>query len=219
MNMKKALILISLLATVALVPAQQYQLKINAKAGQTFKYVMDIISAGPQASKIGMQMNMKITKVEKGQFTVTTTMGGMTMNGSPAPPTVADQIKQMVLINVMDSRGKVLKSEAKGLPGMPSGNQGTSVPFPAKPIRIGNTWTGEADIQGKKIKTSYKLIAVKQVAGKQAAVIHATPQNVPQMTLDGPIVFSVELATGFPISMSMSGRGGPGTVKMTLRRI
>jgi len=217
--MKKALILVSFLAVAALAPAQQYQLKINAKAGQNFKYLMDIASGGPQASKIGMQMNMKVTKVEKGLFTVAMTMGEMTMNGQPAPASVSDQIKQMVMINVMDSRGTVIKSETKGLPGMPAGNQGTSVPFPAKPVKIGGTWTGEATIQGKKIKTSYKLIAVKQVSGKQAAVIHATPEQTPQMTLDGPIVFSVELATGFPISMSMSGKSGPRTVKMTLRRL
>jgi len=217
--MKKALLAISLVASVVLAPAQQYQLKINAKAGQSFKYVMDILSSGPQTSKIGMQMNMKVTKVEKGQFTVTTTMGGMTMNGQPAPASISDQLKQMVMINVMDAHGKVLKSETKGLPGMPTSNQGTSVPFPVKAVRIGDKWSGETTVQGKKIVTSYKLIAVKTVSGMQAAVIHASPQQMPQMSADGPIVFSIELATGFPISMSMSGKSARGAMKMTLRRL
>jgi hypothetical protein len=221
--MKKTAILLGVLGLVAASFAQpSYLLRIKGKPGQTFKYQMNV-DQGP-SGKMGMQMSMKVAKVQAGQTTVNTTMGGMTMNGQAAPPQIAEQFKKMMIVTVMDARGRTLKTETKGVPGFTgSANQGNTVPYPDKPVKVGGTWSGESDVQGTKVKTNYKLVQVKSVSGKQAAVIHATPTNMPGMKLDGPIVFSVELATGFPISMSMSGTASRGTasqkVKVTMLRM
>lgn len=221
--MKKTAILFGLIGLASLSVAQPaYLLRIKAKPGQAFKYQMNIDQGA--TAKMGMQMTMKVTKVQKGETTLNTSMGKMMMNGQPAPPQIADQMGKLLIITVMDARGRTLKSETKGIQGFSgAGNQGNTVPYPEKPVKIGGTWTAEADMRGSKVKTTYKLVAVKPVAGKQAAVIHAVPSNMPGFKADGPIVFSVELATGFPISMSMSGTASQGTatqkVKMTMLRV
>jgi hypothetical protein len=218
--MKKAVLLLSLFAIASAVPAQQsVLLRIKAKPGQSFKYNMRMRGG----MNLGMLLNMKVASVKNKQFTMNTTMGNITMNNQPLPPQAADQLKKMLVVSVMDERGRVLKTETRGVPGAPTGGtEGSSVPFPEKPIRVGQSWSGEATFQGKKVQTTYKLIGLKTVSGKPAAIIHATPKNMPQMKLDGPIVFSVELATGFPLSMSMSGTVTRGTqsqkMKMTMNR-
>jgi hypothetical protein len=223
--MRKVFLFACLIFVAAMAPAQQsVLLRLKTKSGQVFKYTMKMQGSGPQAMNMAMQMNMKVAAVKNGQVTMNTTMGNITMNNRPLPPQAAAQLKKMLIVTVMDSRGRVLKTETKGVPGAPSGGgtEGSSVPFPEKAVRIGQSWTGDATIQGKKVKTSYKLVGFKTIAGKSAAVIHATPQDMPQMKLDGPIVFSVEIATGFPLSMSMSGSVGGGAqsqkMKMTMSR-
>jgi hypothetical protein len=221
--MKKSLVIASIIGLAAIAtPQSAHLLRIKAKTGQSFKYAMDIQSGA--SMKMGMTMNMKIAKATANEITVNSTMGNMVMNGQPAPAAAADMIKKMLVVTVMDPRGRILKTETKGIPGMTgAANQGSSVPFPQAAVRIGGTWSGEANIQGQKVKTNYKLIAVKPVMGKQAAVIHATPIGMTSFKPNGPIVFSIELATGFPLSMDMTGTATQGTstqqVKMTMRRV
>jgi hypothetical protein len=221
--MKKTAILLALVGFASFSAAQPaYLLRIKAKPGQAYKYKMDIDQG--TTAKIGMNMTMKVTKVQKGETTINTTMGAFTMNGQPAPAQIADQMKKLLIVSVMDARGRTLRTETKGLQGFSgAANQGNTVPYPEKPVKVGGTWTGEAEMRGTKVKTSYKLVGVKAVAGRQAAVIHAVPSNMPGLKLSGPIVFSVELATGFPISMSMSGTATQGTatqkIKMTMLRV
>lgn len=224
--MKKALLIASFVGVAAISSAQtSHLLRIKAKAGQSYRYQMNVDTGmGAQTMKIGMQMAMKVAKVQNNQFTVNTTMGSVTMGGKPAPPAVTDQLAKMLITTIMDARGRILKTETKGIPGMaPGAGQGSSIPFPQNAIKIGGTWTGEADIQGQKVKTSYKLIQIKSILGKQAAVIHATPTGMTGFKSNGPIVYSVELATGFPLSMSMSGTATQGTsvqnMKMSMRRL
>lgn len=223
--MKKGLLIASFVGLAVLASAQtSHLLRIKTKAGQTYRYQMNMEQGGSgQTMKIGIQMAMKVAKVQNSQFTINTTMGGVTMNGQAAPPQLADQLKQMLITTVMDPRGRVLKTETKGIPGMNAGAQGSAVPFPEKAVKIGGTWTGEAEVQGQKVKTTYKLVQIKSVLGKQAAVIHATPNATTNFKTKGPIVFAVELATGFPLSMSMTGTATQGTttqtMTMTMRRI
>lgn len=223
--MKKGLLIASLVGLAAIASAQQtHLLRIKVKAGQTYRYQMNMdTSAGAQSQKIGIQMAMKVAKVQNSQFTVNSTIGGITMNGQPAPAAVADQLKQIMTTSVMDARGNILKTETKGMPGMGQATQGSSIPFPQQAVKVGATWSGVAEMQGQKVKTNYKLIAIKPVMGKQAAVIHATPTGMKNFTPKGPIVFSVELATGFPLSMNMTGTASQGTQKqnisMTMRRL
>ncbi len=225
MDMKKGLLVASFVGLSVLASAQtSHLLRIKTKTGQTYRYQMNMEQGGNgQTMKFGIQMAMKVAKVQNNQFTINTTMGGVTMNGQAAPPQLADTLKQMLITTVMDPRGRVLKTETKGIPGMGSAAQGSAVPFPEKAVKVGGTWTGEAEVQGQKVKTSYKLVQIKSVLGKQAAVIHATPSATPNFKTKGPIVFAVELSTGFPLSMSMTGTATQGTttqtMSMTMRRI
>ncbi len=224
--MKKSLILLSVLSLVALSPAQQSQLlRIKAKQGQKFNYLMTVDGgSGAQTMKMSMQMNMKIAGATKNQVTIHSTIGTTSMNGQPMPAAAAEQLKKLLIVTTMDELGRVLKSETRGVPGMTgNGMEGSSVPFPATPVTVGSTWSGKSTFQGKKYDTSYKVIRFKSVLGRPAAVIHATPKGIPQLKLSEPIVFSVELASGFPISMNMKGTVNNGTgnqkIKMTMVRL
>ncbi len=223
--MKKSLLILPALCLAAFSAGQGAQLlRIKAKPGQVMKYVMDMQSGtSSQSMKMGMGMTMKVAAVKNGQWTIHSTIGNVTMNGQPAPAAATEQLKKMLMVTVMDSRATVLKSETRGIAGMPNNSQGTSVPFPKNPVKVGSTWSGSASIQGQKVETSYKLIAFKPVNGKAAAVIHATPKGMANFKTNGPIVYSVELATGFPLSMSMTGTVTQGTntqtMKMTMRRV
>ncbi len=224
--MKKGLLVASLFGIFAVANAQAPQvLRVKVKAGQAFRYKMSMDnSSGGQSMKIGMQMTMKVAKVQNGQSTVNTTMGSITMNGQPIPASASDQIKNMLITTVIDARGNVLKTETKGLPGMaPGASQGSSVPFPAAAVKPGSTWSGQTEVQGQKVKTTYKLVQFKSVLGKQAAIIHATPTASPSFQTKGPIVFAVEVSNGFLLSMSMKGTAKQGTatqnMAVTMQRI
>ena len=222
-EMKKAIILSVLVGAAALGSAQpSYLLRVKAKPGQVFKYAMTV-NNGP-SNKMGMNMAMKVVKVQNSVFTINTTMSNMTMNGQAMPLQALEQIKKMLIVTTMSARGDTLKTEVKGVPGMTSApGQGSSVPFPAGPVKVGSSWKGTSNVQGQKVETTYKLTGIKTVLGKQAAVIQATPKGITGFKANGPIVFSVELATGFPLSMSMNGTATQGgqsqPIKITMSRL
>jgi hypothetical protein len=223
--MRKVFVFLALASLASVGFAQKtYLLRIKVKPGQVFKYRMNVKSGTTaQSMTVGLNMTMNVTGAKNNQFTIASTMGGVTLNGKPAPAAAASQLSKMKTITVMDSRANIVKSEIQGMPGAPQSPQGSSVPFPQNAIKIGATWSGKANIQGQQVETVYKLIAVKPVMGKMAAVIHATPKGIANLKTKGPIVYSVELATGFPLSMNMVGTVTQGTttqnMSMTMQRM
>src|SRR5688500_10619117 len=116
--MRKALLLICLISVGSAAPAQQsVLLRLKAKPGQNFKYMMRMQGSGGQAMNMAMQPTRKVASVKSKQYTMNTTMGSITVNNSPLPPQAAEQLKKMLIVTVLDERGRVLKTETKGFPG------------------------------------------------------------------------------------------------------
>jgi hypothetical protein len=199
--MKKSLALISVLAIAAISPANPYLLRVNAKPGQTFRYNLVMRSS---MMRVQTGMTMKAINVQNKLTTFHTTIGSLTVDGKPAPG--SERLKSILMITVLDGLGNIVKSEVKGMPKDQAATNQTAVPFPVKAVKLGDKWTAVGVVQNKKVNTTYTLKEIKTVNGMKAAVIHAVPDSMAQVKPNGPIVFSVELATGMPISMKMSGQ-------------
>jgi|GEM_PF-4440336 len=214
--MKKYALLLAALSLAAFAPAQKgYLLRLRLKQNEVVKYDMAVTSMG---MNIDMGMKLTCTKVAGHQYTLVTTMGSMTMNGKPVPAQQAEQIKKMVVTTVVDDQGRTLSTKTTGVPGMGPDSQSTTVPFPAGPVTVGKTWTGTNKVNNMSINTTYKFVGVKSVGGVQCAMIESTPNGIPGMKLDKPILTAVDLSKGIPIQLIMSATVGQGaqTGKMTI---
>jgi hypothetical protein len=218
---KKYLLAFLILGSAAVCHAQgKYLLRIHLAPGQVLKYATSVNTG---TMDIGMTMAMKCVSAAKKQFTVNTTMGSMTMNKQPMPAQAAAMMKQMLVITVMNERGVVISNKVTGIPGMNSGgSQAASVPLPEKPVGVGDSWTGVGEYNGQKLPTSYKVTGLKKVGGKTALVLSSTVNN-PSLKLDKPVVTVLDVSTGLPFSVEMSGTVVRGTskqpMKMVMKRI
>jgi hypothetical protein len=93
----------------------------------------------------------------------------------------------------MNSRGEVVG----GAPGAST----ASIKLPEKPVPVGGTWTGTVPVGGMgggSINAVYKFVGVKNIGGKQVAVINVTVNGMGKGTgvthlamADGSLVKSV----------------------------
>jgi len=148
-------------------------------------------------------------------------MGDMKFNGQPLPPQATDVFKNMVMTVTFDRAGHAVQTEVTGVPPtlaeqMKKQGANNSVSYPDKPVKVGDTWSGETDMQGKKVKMTYKLARVETVSGKEAAILEASPEGS-TLKLNGPMSISVELATGLPITtkFEVEVNGQKSSVEMT----
>ena len=215
--MKKILFASLIVGVAPFCQAQgKYLLRIHVSPGQVLKYSTSVNTG---TMDIGMTMAMKCVSAAKKQFTINTTMGSMTMNGQPMPAQAADMMKKMLVVTVMTERGVVVSNKVTGIPGMNSGgSQAASVPLPEKPVGVGDSWTGVGEYNGQKMPTSYKVTGVKKVGGKTALVLSSTVNN-PSMKLDRPVVTVLDVSTGLPFSVEMSGTIVRGTSKQPMKMV
>lgn len=219
--MKKIFIASLIVGVAPFCQAQgKYLLRIHIAPGQVLKYAT-VVNTGTM--DLGMSMAMKCTAAANKKFTMATTIGSLTMNGQPMPAQAADMMKKMLVTTVMTDRGVVVSNKVTGVPGMNSGgSQAASVPLPEKPVGVGDSWSGVGEYNGQKIPTSYKVAGIKKVGGKTALVLSSTVSN-PAMKLDKPVVTVLDVSTGLPFSVEMSGTIVRGTskqpMKMTMKRI
>lgn len=149
-----------------------YLLRIKYTKGEKAKYIMKISS--PMMKQPMTMTMMQSTKAVNGtsatvDYDISSPQGGM---GS-----------QKVTVDV-DNRGRVLKTSA------PGGDQLNNVQLPEKPIRIGETWSGDVSSKGGmagiKMKSLYKLVGVKNMGGGQCAQIAVSMSGGnAQMKIDG----------------------------------
>ncbi len=193
-------------------------MRINVAKGDTFAYDLNMESGQPQPSKISFNMEMAVTDVKDGKITMVSKILGGTMNGAPIPAAQLEMMKKIVTTSVMDQQGKVLETKTEGT-AAPSSGSNNSVPFPDGPVKVGDKWDGETDVNGKKVKAEYTLVAIEEINGKSCAKLEATV-NTPDMKLDGPMVYWVELANGMLMKLEFSGEEvtSKSKVKMSMVR-
>lgn len=174
-----------------------YLLRIKHTKGDKASYkgtVNTTMATGnkPQTMTMNMTMSQLVKSVANGVATidVTTSMTGGPM-GNQKPTTVTMK---------MDNRGKMIGGAAGQMPsqyGLPEG-----------PVRIGQTWTMDQDMSsampGMKVKATYKLLAIKNMNGRQIAEIQATSTTTGgQMSGTGSGTVYLRVADGSMQSMNM----------------
>jgi len=207
-------------ASTVAVAQPTYRLRMNLKPGQTFVYRMnmDMASSGQQR-KMGMKMAMKATAVNAGKTTMKTTFLEFTQDGRPAPAETMKALSKMYVVSVLDETGKTLSTKMVGAPaGTPAPANGTSTVYPARALRVGDTWSAMVDMQGRKVQTKYRLAQVGSFAGRKAAKLEARPNIPGQSGPPQPMIVWVELASGMPLHVDANMLIGGVKMRMTMAR-
>jgi len=184
-----------------------YTLKFSPKEGQKDSYELNA-NVGP--AKLTMAMTLACTKVDGDKYTIVTTIDDVkgTANGQDMPAAIVDSMKKVKATAVMDSTGKTLSTQVEGgAPGQVPDAGGMN--FPAKPVKVGDTWEGVTKSNGAEVKAQYKLTKVEG----NIATIESTLAGLPaSITPDGPVVSQVDMTNGSLVSvtskMTMKGQDG-----------
>jgi hypothetical protein len=179
-----------------------YLFRMKFAKGQTMKYVVDSkvqMPGTPQGKmEFSMPMVMTVKSVTNGVADIAAKVGPMSMNGKPGQ-TQTTNMK-------INSRGEVVGGQG--------GMQTANVPLPQGPVAIGATWNANiplgAGAGGQTISAVYKFTGIKNIAGRQCAVLAVTLKGMGTGTgttyismADGSLVRS-------NMSMSMKGPNGQG---------
>jgi hypothetical protein len=171
-----------------------YTLKLNPKEGETYHYTMKM--SGPQS--VEMTMDMTARKVDAKQVVMDTKIGNLKIDGKAPPAIATAMFEKMVMTVTEDHLGHVLNTDVTGVPQavadqMKSQGSGTQTAYPDKPVKVGDTWTGESRVQGKTMNISYKLASVSG----DKAVLEATSDSK-EMSMKGPMSVTIDLSSGMP---------------------
>ncbi|HZH98899.1 MAG TPA: hypothetical protein VEX38_08000, partial [Fimbriimonadaceae bacterium] len=161
-----------------------------------------------------MRMTMKVTKIEGDQITINSTVDSMTSMGQQAPP---DMLKTMGSTSVMDRTGKTVQGS-----GGAGASMGAAAAFPTHPVKVGDTWESESEVQGKKVKAQNKFVKVETVNGKEAAHIQVTIPDQKDIKMTKPLDMWVELSNGMLLKMEMEGQSPTAPdnkMQMTMTRV
>ena len=192
--------------------AKTYQFALNLKEGQSGNYQLNIEPAAGQGSKTQLTMNMTAEKVDSGQTTISTKISNLSINGQPSP--MAALLSGITIHQVRDKQNKLVSTHVDGLPAGTPTNSANNLPmavFSDKPVKVGDTWTAQADDGSQ---TSYKLAAVDNSGGKDIAEIDVTPASG---KVDSEKIF-VAVATGMPTSLQVNGVASPqGKINITAK--
>ena len=169
-----------------------YLFRIKYVKGQVMKYNMAISGKNPGAAAnakpmvMNMPMSMKVVDVKNG---VATIESSVTAPGSKTP-----QVQTMK----MDNRGNVVG----GAPGAGSMTAGTNLP--QNPVPVGGSWTAKAAMAaGMNANATYKFKSIKNVGGKNVAVIDVSMNAAGQMRAAGNGTMYMSMADCSLVSMSM----------------
>lgn len=197
--MKKAFVLLPLLlATTALPSQESVLLRFSPKPNQVVRYAY-------QMDNVSMTLNLKVIAVKNGKTTLHSRIEGMSVDGSPAPESVAADVKKALVIMVKDERGRVLSEVVKGGPKNGLGVEPSTLAFPEKPLKVGESWKNKIKKMGIPVEAIYKLVGVKMVDNRRAAILHTSFVGMPEGIQFDLAESVMEISTGFPISVQTSG--------------
>lgn len=210
---------------------QGYQFRMKFVKGQSLKYLINsevMLVAAPGGSKptpmkITIPTTQTVMEVKNKIATILFSTGPVQMNGQP----FGNQGAETQTVQ-MDSRGK-----AVGGTKLP---QGLNTELPAKPIRVGETWTSTVPFAGPmggggggQLKSTYKFLGLKNVAGKQVAELAVSaastgiggPSGSGKMFLiaaDGSM-FKADIAMKMAMPGAQGQPGAPMNLTLTMRRL
>lgn len=182
--MKKLFVLFMFSTAVICTKAQEVNFKLKMPLNQPLKSVvtMKMDMEGEQSMIMDMVTKSTIaaTKFENQNYTfenITDAIkmdmdaGVMTMSYDSEKPTedpmaemLAAQMKPLIgkkITMILDEKGKMIETNTDEIEGSenPYENMGMTATYPDKPVKVGDTWTSEAENKGMKTKLTNKYVA------------------------------------------------------------
>lgn len=214
--MKKVLLLLLMMTSFA-ITAQEVQLKLNYKKGDSYLMKMEMKQSLGLMGGMNMKAEMRsdVVEVTSDEITTKTQIKNVKVNVLQGAQTItydseakdADldpiglQMKQQfqpmmdaVITQVTNRYGKVLEAKVEPqVPGMD--NFGQQAEYPKEPIKVGSTWSSEAsDDASGTIKMNYTVDKITD--STVYASITGTASALPGSTINGNL--EVDIATGNP---------------------
>jgi hypothetical protein len=184
-----------------------YLLRMKFTKGQTIRYNMTTTVEGQGAQGMGnvtMPFSMNVKDVKGDVATLVYTVGPISMGGKQMdgkPQTIEMQ---------MNSRGEPVGQNASQAP------MG-GVTLPKGPISVGQTWNSSMKVNQPfpmEVKTTYRLVGIKTVDGRQVADINMSMTSGGQISTKGSGNMLLLLSDGSlyraNMSQTMSMGGGQG---------
>jgi hypothetical protein len=182
------------------------------KVGETATYAMKIEGTiGAQPMNVDGTLTVTNKDAGSGNIDVETTLTGIPGAGHTTVETV-------------DSSGKVIKSTVDGKPAPGGGAVGNSTRemMPTHPVKVGDTWSGSRNVNGKPVTADYKLTKLETVGGVELATVELTKLDIPGGKLTEPGKIVIEPATGTlhstSVSLSMTMNGQTITQKVSMEK-
>jgi hypothetical protein len=185
-----------------------YLFRLKHVKGAKTRYLMTQNISSPAvpggASRVALIMTQNVLDVKDGIATIRTEIGGMTINGKPAPKEATAQVPKSVEIKVND-QGKVISGQSVG--GLDPSSFGGNLP--KKPIKVGETFTDTQSVpsqMGKMtIKVSTTLVGIKSVGNRKVAQMKVTLSgDQSPMQIKGSGTMLIDMADGAPINVNMT---------------
>lgn len=166
----------------------------------TYRMAVGTIANGKTNPMMDMRMTMRAGAPKASKIQMETRLLGMTMMGRPLPEAQAAQLKNFRVVSTHDARtGKVLSQKVYGAPAGTNIGSGTSVTYPTRALKIGDSWTGISEVQGRKIPAKYTLRKIGSYKGTPAVFVEAASAATPK-----PIGLWIERSSGLPLSMDFT---------------
>ncbi len=150
-----------------------------------------------QSLEMTRTVDAELKNASGGKFTWQETTKDVRASGKGAFAAAAPIVEQ--------EKGQVKTKDfyANGKPVDPNTSDGSSTPliivFSDKPVNAGDTWTDNTTVNGKTIKTTYKLEKFEKVGNFDTAAIAVTVNAGDDLKTSQPIMIWVDKATGRPV--------------------
>lgn len=147
--------------------------------------------AGPQTLTMTQVEKFEVTEVSDGVTTLKSTVTDVQASGTGIMGMQADMMKA-----AKGTTNTVRYNERNEPVDGGASNVGMNVAFPEKPVKAGDTWTSETEIQGQKVTATFKLERFESVGGVDCAVISTTFSEGSPIRAKGPLLTWVDRNTG-----------------------
>lgn len=186
-------------ASLAQSPAPR-QFKLGVKAGQSFKYALNMkmkIADGSGEASMSATMHEKLLSVKNGQYRWSVHFDVKSVADAGLFQGAAALLKQMDGIAIQrdaDAFNQTIKFSAGGQ--SLGGGSGPDLVFPRKPISPGEAWRASVDIKGNPATMRFQFDGYGTYANRSAAKFSGVFEPNPVAETVEPYTFYVDLADG-----------------------
>jgi hypothetical protein len=219
MKLKPILSLTLIFLSLGSYAQQAYTLKLRPVMGKTYTLVTTLSGA----ASMSVTMTMKAIKKAGDNFVFLARVTDMVADGKSG---MSPMLKAMRLTMTEDPVGHLISTDVSGIDPKKAkqikaqSGSGNFASFPAKPIKVGDAWSGEYTVSGANLKAIYKFVSVGLNHGKQVANLAVTvDESTSNATMKNPLKMAIELSTGMLVESNFTLGFGSQNVAVKIVRI